>query len=131
MLHKPAESNSDQLPVDGLVGPFELRVLRTINHLREEAYGAEIRRTLSDLLGRDVAIGQVYVTVDRLERKGFVSSEFSDPKPIRGGRAKRVFHLEAPGVRALEIAAAAIHAAGALRKKESSYGNQKGGLSSA
>jgi len=48
-----------------------------------------------------VSFGAVYTTLDRLERKGYVLSRMGDPTPERGGRAKKYFRLEAPGIRAL------------------------------
>jgi DNA-binding PadR family transcriptional regulator len=53
-----------------------------------------------------VSLGAVYVTLDRLEDKGFVASLLSDPTPERGGRAKRIYRLEALGERALQESAA-------------------------
>ncbi len=53
-----------------------------------------------------VSLGAVYVTLDRLEDKGFVSSRLSDPTPERGGRAKRFYRLDGLGERALEESAA-------------------------
>ncbi len=40
----------------------------------------------------------MYAALDRLERKGFVSSALGDPTPERGGRAKRFFRITARGV---------------------------------
>ena len=51
--------------------------------------------------GRDVALGSVYATLDRLETKGYLSSWHSDPEPHRGGRARRNFQIEPPGLVAL------------------------------
>lgn len=104
------------------VGPFELRLLASINGLRDQAWGSKLRRDLSDDLGRDVAIGQLYLALSRLERDGFIASEKMDPEPIRGGRSKKVFRLEAPGVRALERTAALLSAPGALHLQESTHG---------
>lgn len=77
---------------------------------------------MSRLLERDVAIGQLYAALSRLEEKGMISFKSSVPEARRGGRAKKVFHLEAPGVRALESIATALDRHGALPFKESSYG---------
>ena len=83
------------------LGEFEHLVLVAIHQLRGKAYGMTIRREIADRTGRDVSIGAVYTTLDRLERKGFVRSWRGDPTPERGGRAKRYFKIDAPGVRAL------------------------------
>jgi DNA-binding PadR family transcriptional regulator len=52
-----------------------------------------------------VSLGAVYVTLDRVEDKGFVASWLSDPTSARGGRAKRCYRLEALGERALQESA--------------------------
>jgi DNA-binding PadR family transcriptional regulator len=106
------------------VGPFELRLLASINVLRSEAWGSNLQRHLSKSLGRDVAIGQLYLALARLEQKGFISSTQRDPEPRKGGRSKKVFRLEASGVRALENTAAMLRASGALRaeSQENTYG---------
>jgi PadR family transcriptional regulator PadR len=51
---------------------------------------------------RKSLIRMLYVALDRLEDKGFVSSWLSEPTAARGGRAKRCYRLEVPGERALK-----------------------------
>ena len=48
----------------------------------------------------------VYVTLERLEEKGYLTSSFTDPTPERGGRSKRMFQLTSAGERALKESAA-------------------------
>lgn len=76
---------------------------------------------MSRFLGRDVAIGQLYAALSRLEDKGMISFSSSIPEARRGGRAKKVFRLEAPGVRALESIATVLKRHGALPSQESGY----------
>ena len=54
---------------------------------------------------KSVALGAVYVTLDRMEDKGLITSWLSDPTPARGGRSKRCYRLEALGERALQESA--------------------------
>jgi PadR family transcriptional regulator len=84
------------------LGEFEQAVLLAITHLGETAYGVTIRREIEMRTGRSVAIGALYTALDRLERKGYVSSEMTDPTPERGGRSKRVFTIRAAGIGALK-----------------------------
>src|SRR5947209_1807069 len=84
------------------LGRFEEIVLLALVRLRENAYGVTIRREIAERTGRDVSFGAVYTTLERLQRKGYVSSRVGDPTPERGGRAKRYFRIEASGTRALE-----------------------------
>ncbi len=89
------------------VGQFEQLVLTAILSLREDAYGVTIHEKVAELaFPKPISLGAVYVTLDRLEDKGFVASRLSDPTPERGGRAKRVYRLEALGERALQESAA-------------------------
>jgi DNA-binding PadR family transcriptional regulator len=83
-------------------GQFEQLVLTAVLTLGEDAYGISIHKEVKQLAHpRSVSLGAVYVTLDRMEDKGFVRSWLSDPKPERGGRAKRQYQLEPGGERAL------------------------------
>jgi PadR family transcriptional regulator PadR len=90
------------MPKGDYLGEFEQHVLTAILRLRGNAYGVTIGREIADRTGRNPSVGAVYATLDRLERKGFVSSRLGDPTPERGGRAKLFFDIEGSGVRALE-----------------------------
>ena len=85
-----------------LLGEFEQMVLLAVARLRAEGYGVTLRQEIAERTGRDVSIGSVYATLDRLESKGLLTSRESDPEPVRGGRARRLFRIEAAGMRALE-----------------------------
>ena len=109
-----------------LLGDFEYAALRAVRRLGDGAYGASIARELSIELKRDVALAQVYVALDRLEEKGFVSSQMSNSTPVRGGRARRVYLMDTRGLQALEITAAAVRAArSASNTKDHANGRQK------
>ncbi len=96
-----------QMPLTGSIGQFEQLVLTAILTMRDNAYGVTIHNKVSELAQpRDVSLGAVYVTLDRLEDKGFVSSWLSDPTAERGGRAKRCYRLEAVGEQVLQESAA-------------------------
>jgi PadR family transcriptional regulator PadR len=79
-----------------LVGSFEEQVLVGILRTGNQAYGMAVRRLLEEVTGRELAIGAVYATLDRLEAKGLARSE-------RGERAgaRRLFTVTAAGLRAL------------------------------
>lgn len=83
------------------LGEFEQIVLLALLRLGAEAYGLRVRQEIAERTGRDVAIGAVYATLDRLETKGYVTSRVAGPTPERGGRAKRYFEVIAEGRRAL------------------------------
>ena len=95
------------------LGRFEEFVLLALMGLRDP-YGVTIRRELVERTGREVSFSAVYTTLDRLQRKGYVSSRLGDPTPARGGRAKRYFQIEAPGRRALNSYQEAVARMGGL-----------------
>lgn len=84
------------------LGEFELIVLLAVVRLGENAYGVPVRREIEKRTKREVTVGALYRTLDRLEEKGHVSSWFSDPLPERGGRSKRYFRVEKLGIKALQ-----------------------------
>ena len=91
----------------GSLGQFEQLVLAAILSLRDHAYGVTIHGKVADLAQpKTISLGAVYVTLDRLEDKGFVSSWLSNPTNERGGRAKRYYRVEAIGEQALQESAA-------------------------
>lgn len=89
------------------LGEFEQMVLLAIAHLREEAYAIPIVDEIERRTGRSVARAAVYITLRRLEEKGFVASWMGDPVPERGGKARRYVKLEAAGAKALREARSA------------------------
>ena len=86
------------------LGEFEQMVLLAIAHLRGEAYATPIVDEIERRTGRSVARAAVYITLRRLEEKGFVSSWMGEPTPERGGKARRHVKLEAEGAKALREA---------------------------
>src|SRR5258705_12599616 len=82
------------------LGAFEQAVLLGIGRLGENAYGRAILKEVQTRLERDVAAGAVHATLERLEKKGIVSSRFGPGTPARAGRARRFYHLLPSGLRA-------------------------------
>jgi DNA-binding PadR family transcriptional regulator len=83
------------------LGEFEQSLLLAIAHLGAGAYGVTIRHEIETRTGREVAVGALYTSLSRLERKGYVKSALSDATPQRGGRAKRYFTLRPAGAAVL------------------------------
>ena len=86
------------------LGEFEHLTLLAVFRLGDDAYGMRVRREIEERTTRDVSIGAVYATLDRLADKGLVKSSLLEPTPERGGRAKRCFRLTALGVASLNRA---------------------------
>ena len=84
------------------LGEFEMVVMLGLARLAVEAYGMKIFEEIERVTGRDVTIPAVYVTLNRLEKKGLVTSRTGDASEERGGRAKKFYQLTDDGQKALE-----------------------------
>ena len=74
-------------------------VLLSVIRLDDNAYGVPISLEIEKRTRRDVALGSVYATLERLEKKGLVVSRLGEATPERGGKAKRFFNVTGKGVR--------------------------------
>jgi PadR family transcriptional regulator PadR len=83
------------------LGEFETAVLLAIVRLRGRGYGVSIADEIERRSGKPVSFGAVYATLDRLQKKGLITSDLGEPTPERGGKPKRFYRIEAPGERAL------------------------------
>jgi PadR family transcriptional regulator, regulatory protein PadR len=83
------------------LGEFEQVVLLAVLRLGDEAYAVSIGDEILRCTGRTVSRGSIYITLDRLETKGYLKSRLADPTPERGGRAKRYYTLRPRALDAL------------------------------
>ena len=83
------------------LGEFEHIIILALLQLEDRAYGVTVQQEIQLRTQREVSIGAVYATLDRLETKGYVKSHRGDPTPERGGRSKRFFRVTAKGVAAV------------------------------
>src|SRR4051812_16174636 len=90
------------------LGEFEQLAILAVLRLGNDAYGMMIRREIEERTGRKTSIGACYITLERLEQKGFIRSESGESTPERGGRAKRFFIVNASGREALERSLASV-----------------------
>jgi DNA-binding PadR family transcriptional regulator len=98
------------------LGEFELMVLLAALRLGEdEAHAVSIVDEIHHRTGRDVLRSAVYVTLQRMEKKGLVSTRMGDPVPERGGKGRRLVRVEEAG-------------AGAVRETQEALRNMWGGL---
>ncbi|MBN1272857.1 MAG: PadR family transcriptional regulator [Candidatus Aminicenantes bacterium] len=81
--------------------PEEL-VLLTIWKMKEEPYGVNIRKYIIQMTGKYWSIGAIYIPLDRLENKGFLSSHLAEYTSERGGKSKRYYELTKEGLKQLE-----------------------------
>jgi DNA-binding PadR family transcriptional regulator len=85
-----------------VVAEFELLILLAVLRCGDEAYSVAVHDALVRRSGRAASMGAVYVTLERLERKGLLASRLGEPTPERGGRAKRYFSVTRTGLAAVK-----------------------------
>jgi PadR family transcriptional regulator PadR len=85
-------------------GDFELMVLMSVAKIGDGAYGVRIRKDVSAVRGREVSVGALYTTLQRLEDKKLVESWTTEPLPVRGGRSRREYRVTGDGRRAIRDA---------------------------
>ncbi len=83
------------------LGEFEEIVMLTVAILADEAYGVTIIDEMESRLDRKVSMGSLQTVLRRLEKKGYLSSEFGEPTNMRGGKRKRYFRLTTFGKQVL------------------------------
>jgi PadR family transcriptional regulator PadR len=83
------------------LGELEELILLAVLRLGDEADGAAIRDELKEHAGRTVSVSTVYVTLMRLEEKGYARSWKGEPTAERGGKARRCYEVSPEGVEAL------------------------------
>jgi DNA-binding PadR family transcriptional regulator len=85
------------------LGHFEEAVLTAVMSLRgSDAYGFQIYEKVRELTGDDVNLGAIYVTLDRLKNKGYISSIPAKEPSARGGTLTYIYRLEPSGLAVLK-----------------------------
>lgn len=84
------------------LGEFEEVVLLTVAVLHENAYAIAIIDEMEERLNRTVSIGSLQTVLRRLEKKGYLTSEFGEVTKVRGGKRKKYFTVTNFGRNALE-----------------------------
>ena len=84
------------------IGEFEEVVMLTVAILYNNAYGISIKESIESRLNRNVSVGAMRTALSRLEKKGFLDSEFGEATAIRGGKRKRFFKVTPYGKKAIE-----------------------------
>ena len=76
----------------------------------DEAHPVSIASDISERTGRIVRRANVYMTLQRLEDKGLLTTALGDARPERGGKPRRLVTPTREGVAAVRATMAAIHA---------------------
>jgi PadR family transcriptional regulator, regulatory protein PadR len=80
------------------LGTFEEQVMLAVLRKGNEAYATSVRRELEKVTDRSIAIGSVYVTLDRLEAKGLIASTRAQREQ---SISRRLFVVTSEGARSL------------------------------
>ena len=83
---------------NSFIGELEQMLLLAVLRLKDDAYGVRIMEELEARVGRSVSRGSVYVTLDRMEEKGWIVSTSVPAGSERGGRPRRVVSVTPTGM---------------------------------
>lgn len=92
------------------LGEFEEIVLLTVAGLSPEAYSVAIAEELEEQTGKTVTTGAVHAALQRMEKKGLLTSQMGEATAQRGGRRKRLFTVTVAG-------SSILHEVRALRER--------------
>ena len=81
-----------------MMGEFEQLVLLAAMRLGAEAYGVSIARALTEQTGKEISQAATYLTLKRLEEKGWLDAKDGVPSTERAGRAKRTYKITETGL---------------------------------
>ena len=73
-----------------------------------DAYGVSLYEELEKRLDKEIPMATIYVTLENLEKKGFVKSKQGQATAERGGRAKMFFEITGKGQAALNASLRAL-----------------------
>ncbi len=96
------------MPPKTFLGEFEQMVLLAILQRGENANALEIRRELEASANRPVTKGAFYTTLDRLEKKGYLTWAARVAENGRGGLPQRHFKVTPEGINELQKARNAL-----------------------
>jgi DNA-binding PadR family transcriptional regulator len=84
------------------MGEFEHIVLLAALRLGRDAYGASIIEEIEARTDREVSQAAAYLTLKRLEEKGWLEGRQERGEDVRGNRERRCFEVTAEGRHRLE-----------------------------
>ncbi len=85
-----------------LLSRTEEFILLAVLSLKDNAYSVLIRKRLKAVTGKTWSFGALFISLEQLIKKGYLTSSLTDPLPERGGRSKRVYTVTSAGYKALE-----------------------------
>jgi DNA-binding PadR family transcriptional regulator len=92
------------------LGEFEQMVLLAVLQQGERAFALEVRREIERSADRKVSRGAFYTTLERMQRKGFVTWTDEPTEDSRRGAPLRRFAVTPSGLEALRDSRQAVEA---------------------
>lgn len=77
-------------------------ILSALLMLEGSSHGAPLRKKVIELSQKKIVYGTLYNLLEVLIRKGYVTSQKTDPIPVRGGRSKAIYSITKKGMQALQ-----------------------------
>jgi len=84
------------------LGIFEVVLLAGIRRLGNQATGLNLRNALAIKVNREIAVGQLYLSLGKLEQRGLITHRALKATPVKGGRTKKLFMLTESGEHQLD-----------------------------
>ena len=78
-------------------GELEQQVLMVLAACGDEASGGTVYDELVAKTRRELSLAAIYITLDRLRRKGWVATRTQAPEPGRGGKPRKFYSLRHEG----------------------------------
>ena len=85
-----------------LLSRTEEFILLSVLFLKDQAYSVLIRKRLNEVTGKTWSYGALFISLEQLVKKGYLTSSLTSPLRERGGRSKRIYAVTPDGHKALE-----------------------------
>lgn len=85
-----------------LITRSEEFILLAIYRLQDNAYCVPILDQVESVSQKKWTLGSVYITLHRLEKRGYIESALGSPTAERGGKSKRFYSVTPLGITALQ-----------------------------
>ena len=100
-----------KIPPTARLAEFELLVMVAAMRLgTDEAHAVSIAADITERTGRGVRRANVYMTLQRLEEKGLLTTALGESRPERGGKPRRLVTPTREGLAAVRTTMTGIHA---------------------
>jgi len=75
--------------------------LLAVFRIGKDAYLVNIREHLMEHTGKDWAFGSIYISLEKLRRRGLIAARIGKPSSSQGGKAIKYYELTPSGIQSL------------------------------